>query len=610
MMLTRLVEYAEREGLGDLDFEARPADYDLRIDATGKFVGLVPLTIEKKRASIPRLPAGPKSKNNPGSPNFLVDNARYILGTPKVGEKEGNAEKCFESYAALVATAARESKDEALTALAAFLADHAQRKLADEELADRENKRSSNSETAKKNVEKRGDMVLVPVLEADGAMRMHERQQVVEWWRSRRDARRAEAEIGPVGRCLVTGKLTPVASTHGYIKGSPFQGTGAKLVSFDKPAFVSMGLDKGDNAPVSEEAQRKYTSAINALLERDAASNRRKSAIDLDKSVVVFWTKEPSDATTYVLDLLNPLPEGGDAVAAGMSVWKGRQSTTFSPNPFYACAIAANTGRVIVRDWFETTAVAVKENLDRWFDDLHIGPAEPEPVPLPALLAALEAAPGARNDKRGLPPGVAMTLFRAAVLGGPLPVSLLAAAVARMRVPPKKNQRADILRLRATVIKAVLRRTYERREIDVALDENNTEPSYLLGRLFAVIERLQGAAQGDINATIRDRYYGAASANPAAVFPRLLRLSMHHESKLRSGKKGLAIWFDRLKTDIVSKLPAGLLPATLDLESQGLFAIGYYHQRQHKKQDDDLERLGDEPRATNEATSQSHEGAT
>jgi CRISPR-associated protein Csd1 len=591
MMLTRLVEYAEREVLGDLDFQSRQADYELRIDASGKFVGLVPLTIDNKRQLLSGLPLGPKSKNNPGNPSFLVDNAQYVLGTAKKNSKEGNAKKCFDSYANLIRTAARESNDEALTALAVFLADEEERRKADKELADREAKRTSKPDTAEKNVGKRGDSVLVPVLDSDGATRMHERKNVIDWWKKRRDAERAAAAAGPLGRCLVTGKLTPIAATHDPIVGRPFPGTGAKLVSFDKDAFGSMGLDQGENAPVSEEAQRKYTSAINGLLEWDHAGKRRKSAIDLDNSVVIFWTKDPSDTADYVLDVLNPLPDSADAVGAGMGVWKGRQSKTFSATPFFACTLAANAGRVVVCDWFETTAAAVKESLDRWFDDLQIGAAEPEPVPLPALLKALEAAPGARNDKRGLPPGLATTLFRAAVLGGRLPISLLAAAVTRMRVPPKEKQRQDVLRLRVAIVKAVLRRTYERKAINVALDENNTDPPYLLGRLFAVLERLQGVAQGDINATIRDRYYGSASANPAAVFPRLLRLSAHHESKLRSDKRGLSIWFDRLKAEIVSKLPAEPLPATLDLQSQGLFAIGYYHQREYKKRDD-LERLG------------------
>jgi CRISPR-associated protein Csd1 len=580
MMLTKLVEYAERERLGDLDFEARAADYELRIDATGKFVGLVPLAIDRERPVLGDLPIGPKSKNNPGNASFLVDNAQYVLGTPKNNAKDGNADKCFKSYKELVATAAKESNDEALIALDKFLHEKSEVTRADAELADREMQRASKPDVAKKNEQTRGDRVLVPIFDLDGARRMHERTRVVEWWKKCRDAERTAAADGPLGRCLVTGKLTPIASTHGYIKGSPFQGTGAKLVSFDKGAFVSMGLDQGHNAPVSEEAQRKYTSAINALLERDAARGRRKSAIDLDESVVIFWTREPSDATSYVLDVLNPLPEGGDAVAASAAVRTGRQFNTFSPTPFYACTLAANAGRVIVRDWFETTASAVKQSLDRWFDDLRVGAAESEPVPLPALLDALEAAPGARNDKRGLPPGLATTLFRAAVLGGRLPVSLLAAAVARMRLPPKERERGDVLRFRVAVIKAVLRRTYERKEIDVALDDNNTESAYLLGRLFAVLERLQGVAQGKPNATIRDRYYGAASANPATVFPRLIGLSMHHESKLRGESEGLVVWYDKLKTNIFGKLPAEAFPATLDVRSQGLFAVGYYHQRE------------------------------
>jgi CRISPR-associated protein Csd1 len=148
-----------------------------------------------------------------------------------------------------------------------------------------------------------------------------------------------------------------------------------------------------------------------------------------------------------------------------------------------------------------------------------------------------------------------------------------------MRVPPKKKDSPEVLRFRAAIIKAVLRRTYDK-EVPVSLDESNDDHAYLLGRLFATIERLQWVASGgrDPNATIRDRFYGSASTTPAVVFGRLISLSMHHASKARDD--GRARFAERVKGAIMARLPAERFPRTLRLEDQGLFAVGYYHQRE------------------------------
>lgn len=601
-MLRALVAYADREGLGDLDFETRKVDYDLRLDLNGGFLGLVPIaTSEGRRTSLVRLPIGPPAKNNPGYPNFVVDNARYVLGIPKPNEKDGNAKKCFDSFKALIDMAAASSGDDGLRALAAFLGRPEELRRADDMLATSEAAKSTRAETSEKSREARGDRVLVPVLDSDVARRIHERSAVVKWWTARRASERNDAAAGPLGRCLVTGEMAPIVPTHPKLEGSPFPGTGAKLVALDKGAFTSQGLAQGDNAPVSESAARKYTAALNALLTRDAATSRRKSAIDLDESVVVFWTRKESDAPGFLLDVFAPPSRGDEARRAADAVWSGRASKSFDATPFYAVTLGVNSARVVVRDWFETTAAGVKEALDTWFADLHLGNGDPEPMPLGRLLRALEATPGARHDKRGLAPGLAATLFRAAVRGGPLPRSLLAAAVRRMRVPPRENDGPFPLRARVAIIKAVLLRmrrenaavvrrrlatlstglhSLKHQEVSVALDESNVQPAYLLGRLFAALEKQQLDAAGrghEPNATVRDRYYGAASSTPSAVFGRLLALSMHHASKARKEGRGIAA--EKAKEQVMSRLPAAGFPRTLGLEDQGLFAVGYYHQR-------------------------------
>lgn len=590
MMLRALYDYAEREGLGDLDFEKRKVDYQLVLARDGVFLGLVPLGTPKARAEIDRLPIGPASKNNPGYPSFVVDNAMYVLGTPKGGgdveKKRVNAEKCRASYRDLIASAAAESSEEGLTALLAFVTNDAEIRRADAALEKEDDK-----------PELRGDRVLVPVVDGDSAP-IHARPAVRRWWEDKRGAERASAAEGPLGRCLVTGALAPVARIHPVIKGPPFPGTGAKLVACDKAPFCSHHLDAGENASVSELAAQRYAAALNHLLERDGERRRSAATIDAD-TVVAFWTREQSEAPKLLLSLFDPVPKPRDAADSVEAVWRGIRPVTFDPTPFYAVTLSANSARVVVRDWLETTAAALKQNLERWFGDLHLAhgepDGEPEPMPLVPMLRALQATPGAQGDKRGLPVGLATRVFRAAVQGAPLPLSLLPAALARVRLPPREREDTRfVLRARVGIIKAVLRRR-GREEITVALDENNNDVPYLLGRLFAALENLQARALGDINATIRDRYFGAASATPALVFPRLLRTSVHHASKIDNR------WPEPLKAKILDRLPAAAFPPVLDLEQQGLFAIGYYHQREA------LFRKAPPPAATAPASAETQE---
>jgi CRISPR-associated protein Csd1 len=565
MMLQALYAYAEREGIGDVDFEKRKVDYQLVLADDGGFLGLVPLASDKVRAEIDGLPIGPASKNNPGYPSFVVDNAMYVLGTPKdggdAGKKRENADRCRTSYRDLVGLAAQDSPDEGLCALHAFALNDAEIRRADAALAEVHAK-----------PDKRGDCVLVPLLESDGSL-IHARPAVRRWWERRRAAEHAAAAEGALGRCLVTGALGPIARIHPIVKGAPFPGTGAKLVAYDKDPFSSQHLEQGANASVSELAAQRYVAALNHLLEREG--DRRRSAVPLDAdTVVVFWTREQSRAPKLLLSLFDPVPKAADAADSVEAVWRGIRPITFDPTPFYAVTLSANSTRVVVRDWFETTAAALREDLERWFTDLQLGEGEAEPVPLVLMLRALQATPSAQGDKRGLPPGLATRVFRAAVQGSPLPLSLLAAALQRVRLPPReKEDHRFVLRARVGMIKAVLRRR-GRKDIDVALDDNNTDVPYLLGRLFAVLENLQGRALDNPNATIRDRFFGAASSTPALVFPRLLRLSIHHATKIANR------WPEPLKARIVDKLPSAPFPAVLDLEQQGLFAIGYYHQRE------------------------------
>jgi CRISPR-associated protein Csd1 len=368
---------------------------------------------------------------------------------------------------------------------------------------------------------------------------------------------------------------------HDAIKRIPeAQSTGASLVSFNAQAFTSQDFEQGANAPVTQRAADGYVRALNYMLEKNGERRFRSGVAVGSDAVTVFWARRDDPTADVLLDLFDPLKADDEAMRATLeAAWRGLAPSDSDPTQFYTLTLSANASRVVVRDWLETTAGEVKANVRRYFEDLALD-GEPEPMPIGRLLRSLEATPSAASDKRGLSPVLATRLFRAALHGTAFPREILHASLARLRVPPREAEWRGTLRARVALIKATLLRLHPDRshEVTMSLDQTNDSVPYLLGRLFAAIEYLQGAALGDVNASIRDRYFGAASATPALVFPRLLRVSVHHASKAEREGRG---WAERVKAEIVNRLPAaGAFPATLGLEAQGLFAVGYYHQRQ------------------------------
>jgi CRISPR-associated protein Csd1 len=421
-----------------------------------------------------------------------------------------------------------------------------------------------------------GDECIALVLDADGTLYIHERPSVRAYWAQRRSAASSE---GVAQRCLVTGMLSPPTRLHDVVKRIPeAQTSGASLVSFNAPAFESQHFDQGENAPISQRAADGYVRALNWMLEKVGERRFRSGLAVGPDAVMVFWTRDENDTADVLLSLLAPEAVGEEDLRTTLeAAWKGLAPREIDATPFYALTLSGNASRVVVRDWLETTAAEVKDSVRRYFDDLALD-GDASPLPIGRLLRSLEATPSAATDKRGLSPVLAARLIRAALRGAPFPRELLHAALARLRVPPRDAEWRGTVRARVALIKATLRRLHPDQEITVSLDETNDSVPYLLGRLFAAIEKLQADALGDVNASLRDRYFGSASTTPALVFPRLLRASMHHASKAESEHRG---WAERVKAGIVDRLPAhGAFPKTLRLEEQGLFAVGYYHQRQ------------------------------
>lgn len=379
------------------------------------------------------------------------------------------------------------------------------------------------------------------------------------------------------GTCLVSGEPDALARLHPAIKGVlGAQSSGANLVSFNLAAFNSHGREQGANAPVGERAAFAYTTALNHLLRRGS-----RQRLQLGDATTVFWAERTNALEDLLTDLLGepPKDDPNRNTEALRALYSAPRTGTLSvdehdPTPFYVLGLSPNAARISVRYWWVGTAGELAGSIRQHFEDLEIvrSPRDPEMLSVFRLLVGTAALGKAENIR----PNLAGAFVQAVLENTPYPRELLAATLQRIRAE------REITYARAALLKAWLlresRRTPHPRipEVSVSLDESNPDTAYRLGRLFAVLERLQEAANPGLNATIRDRFYGAASTTPVTVFPRLLKLGGHHLSKLDS--TGLRVYYDRLIGQVLEGVHD--YPQLLSLPEQGRFSIGYYHQRQ------------------------------
>lgn len=394
--------------------------------------------------------------------------------------------------------------------------------------------------------------------------------------------------------CLVSGQFAPVERLHTAIKGVwGAQAVGANIVSFNARAFESYGKTErqGENAPVSKAAAFAYTTALNHLLRKDSPQR-----IQVGDASTVFWADQDSEFESLGADVFGePSKDDPDrgtrAVHALLSAVQAGKFAEPEANRFHILGLAPNAARISIRFYHCLPLPEMAERITRHFKDLEMvrGPYDP---PYPSLFRLL-AAVSLQNKADNIPPNLGGAIVDAIFAGPdvPYPAQWLNTAVGRSRAEQ------NVTYLRAAAIKACLNRHIRRqipssptsdqphpistppeKEFLPMLDLDNTSPAYRLGRLFAALERIQEAAAGgpgQLNATIRDRYYGAASSTPVAVFTTLLRLKNAHLKKLAIGQ---SVNFEKLLAEILS--PVTDFPAHLPLPDQGRFALGYYHQRQ------------------------------
>lgn len=594
MMLQALDQLARRENLiPEPGYEPRPVAWLARLDGDGRLLGVIgthytpPAEGRRRPRPVAKSMLIPRrsGRTSGDRAEFLVDKAEYVFGIDPNGKRgEAKLKKRAELFRELVAACADDTGDASAKAVSTFLDDVAEGRQSIQLPEDCQ----SNDVFA---------FVVSPEMDP-----IHLRPAVKEWWAGQREA--PQEPENSEAMCLVTGRPVQDAGLVPMLRKVPGGSTsGVALVSFNSSAFESYGWSSNDNAPISQEAAETTTTALNRLLDPaypdphdpDQKLPPRRLVLSGD-TVVVYWSaRETGDSFANVFGALleaNPAEVG----EAYRSVWRGRPPRIRDPSAFYALTLTGTQGRVIVRDWLETSVTEAAEHLAQHFTDIAVvrntppprGGEHPPGFPMPLLLEAL--ADPAQNRREAVPAPLATAVVKAAITGQPYPLTALQRAVLRYRAELSREDQEYRVRLwndaRAALIKAVLNRRVRRglnanlHSLEAHMDPDNTAPGYLLGRLMAVVERMQQEALPGLNATVVDRFFSGASAAPASAFPRLLKNFRHHASKAKDDPAHgrTAQWLDRQADEILSHLPAGF-PSYLDLEAQGQFVLGYHHER-------------------------------
>jgi CRISPR-associated protein Csd1 len=566
MILQALNEYYNRkqaspdpkDRLPAFGLEEKEIPFIIELNAQGELINIADTRTFEGKKPVPQrflVPKGVK-KTSGVSANLLWDTAEYVLGVDTKGKPERVAEQKAAFRKRIAELPEHHQQDESVKAVLAFL-DHIDLNALETQ-ACWETIKTAN-----------------PLL----SFRLQGDVQLVSQRLGLTAAEEDDDDAGSARICLVTGDEVPTERLHPPIKGVwGAQTSGANIVSFNAEAFRSYNKEQGDNAAVGKPAAFAYTTALNHLL---AKGSRQR--VQVGDASTVFWAAQPHDLETLVPDIFGEAPKddpsrGTEALKAlYRSAESGKFSVGDDDTRFHVLGLAPNAARISIRFWVTQPAHELAKRLKRHFDDLAIAraPHDPEHLSLFRILTSIAVL----NKADNIPPNLGGDIMRSIVEGLPYPATLLNQAVQRCRAEQ------NVTYARAAAIKACLNRAIRlanqtsnqpQPEFNAMLDTTNPDNAYRLGRLFAALEKTQEDANPGLNATIRDRFYGAASSTPAAVFSTLLRLKNHHISKMEN--RGLAINREKLIGEIMDGLND--LPGHLPLPAQARFALGYYHQRQ------------------------------
>lgn len=587
MILQALKEYYDRKaadpesGIAPEGFERKEIPFVVVITPNGQFVNLEDTREKVGQRMIGKTYLLPRSKTRTGSKSYettflLWDHIGYLFGHPEGDQKAANQHQTWlrslkELPKSLV-------QDVGVQAVLNFYS------TPDQIAAARANDlwgECTKLPSCNMTFRMAGDTLPIPCRTAV--------QQYVQSIASKESVSGIEGADDriDIGLCLITGEKGEIARTHAR---TPINKDTKSLVAFQKNAgYDSYGKEQCFNAPVSKSAEFAYTTGLNTLLKS------KHQRIRVGDASAVFWSSKTStferEAALFFDEPRKDDPDQNTTAVQALyaSIWNGAYIFPNDETKFYVLGLSPNSARISVRFWHVSTVREMGARFKQHVDDLSIihGDSISPALPVKRLLRGVSLM---EEEEENLPPNLGGDFVRAILEGMPYPQTLLQAALRRIRAEQsKKNHNTgkaapNVTYERAALIKACINRANRFKksttteEIQVSLDTNNSNIGYRLGRLFATLERVQQDAMGNPNATIRDKFYGAASSTPVTVFGNLMRLVNHHLAKLEKEKPGLAV----VRKQLLGEIMGGVqdFPAHLVLEDQGRFAIGYYHQMQ------------------------------
>jgi CRISPR-associated protein Csd1 len=604
MILASLIDYYDRlaadpeNPVPDFGFSVQQISFCVVLNADGTLNNIddirrtVAVGNGKERVvSAKKIVPGQSKPSGSGlNPCLLWDNAAYMLGYKPDDPKPKRTQESFEEFRKQHLARQADIDDPAFDAVCTFL------KRWDPSAFD-------PNDPTKEALSSFGVFRVYPAQEF-----VHQRPAIRQWYLEN------EVNATDAGKetiafpSLLSGRIAPVARLHEpAIKGVfGAQSSGARLVSFNSDAFESYGKSQGQLAPVAEDEAFKYCTALNALL---ADGTRRTSIGD---ATLVWWADRPTEVgESLIAEFFGIRVEEAEGPSAEdkQSIDRvknavGRLRRGLMPDDFpdgqvgfHVLGLSPNAARLSVRFWWSGSLGEMVERLRRHHQDLLLEPI-PEregynPITVNRMARETARILGDRPDSKTIDPSLSGEITRAVLSGTPYPMTLLQTIIRRVRNDGHITYgRCAIVKACITRRKRVLagsRGSFE--EVPVSLNHNGPVP-YQLGRLFAVLEKTQADAIPGVSAGVRERYFGSASATPASIFPRLLRMTQHHMSKLHDGQR---VNRDKLIQEICASVDS--FPRHLNLEEQGLFQIGYYHQRQDlftKKPEPETAATGEE----------------
>ncbi|KQZ84769.1 type I-C CRISPR-associated protein Cas8c/Csd1 [Mesorhizobium sp. Root157] len=591
----------ERGQVPPFGYSVEKIGFVISLNADGTVANVTDVRDASGKKKQPRMMQVPQpAKRTSGiAPNFLWDKTSYVFGITA-----GDGKRVAEEHAAFVKNhldALDGADDPGLHAMFLFLKNWTPDRFAELEWP-----------------EEMRDQNVVFALESERLQKrsLHDRPAAKALWAKMGGGAGTVEAI-----CLVTGTGGPIARLHPAVKGVwGAQTAGASIVSFNLDAFTSYGHEQGDNAPVSEVAAFKYTTALNHFLAG------RKNRVQIGDASTVFWADasnvEAAEEAESIFGAFMAPDEEAEAGEVGdrlKLIRKGVPLREIEPAlatgvRFNVLGLSPNAARLSVRYWFEDDFGVLTENYQRYVADMRLEPQPAKRMAVTVRSLVLRTAPAridstsqVKFDADQISPLLAGEIFRSILTGARFPESLLPTLLMRIRA----DHLLDSIRI--SLIKAVLVRTMRiedrlpmnetgvpKEDYLVRSDPDDPNPARRLGRLFALVERAQLAALGDkVNVTVKDKFLGSVAATPRQVFAKLvLNAEQHHLKKLRNGHsdagwikdsnhaRGVGAALNRDIGRLWATFDDGL-PAQHSNEEQGLFLVGYYQERYGRKAEED-----------------------